>query len=247
MGGFGRLGAQPGVRRGRAALRRRAAERPRPRADGLVAPGAEYEALRDEIARELLQVVDADTGEPVIVSVTRREDMAGPDDAHMDELPDLVLQWSGERLLRAVRHPRIEDEVTQNVRDVPYTEHTGEGFLLAAGPSVRAGARTEGRLTDITPTLLTLLGEEVPPELTGTPLTGLPGRGRPAPGPAPPPGSPRSGGFVEEVAEGAAVRSHVSPATLRRARSPSSRRRSAPIATSSRRWAASPSASPGAK
>ena len=107
--------------------------------EGIVAPGAEYEALRDEIAQELLQVVDADTGEPAIVAVTRREDMAGPDDAHMDELPDLVIQWSGERLLRAVRHPRTRTRCGQNVRDVPYSEHTGEGFLLAAGPSVRAG------------------------------------------------------------------------------------------------------------
>ncbi len=138
--------------------------------EGIVAPGAEYEELRALIASQVAAVVDADTGEPAVEEVLVREDIPGAaGGARSDELPDLAVRWSNRRPLRAVRHPQA-GVVTQHARDVPYTEHTGEGFVVAAGPGIAAGSSTEGDLVDLAPTLLALLDRPAPPEMAGRAL-----------------------------------------------------------------------------
>jgi hypothetical protein len=104
--------------------------------------------------------------------VLRREDVADPDEPRYAELPDLVVRWANDGLFRAVRHPTA-GVVAQNVADVPYTEHTASAFAVLSGPSVRAGASASGSLLDLAPTLLTLLGEEVPAVMPGRPLDEL--------------------------------------------------------------------------
>ncbi len=139
---------------------------------GIVAPGAEYEALRERIVSELGQVVDAETGEPAVDVVLRREELDGASGPRADELPDLAVRWTNRWVLRAVRHPTA-GEVHQNARDVPWTEHHGDGFLVAAGPGVAAGAEASGRIVDVAPSLLALLGREAPAAMEGRPLEPL--------------------------------------------------------------------------
>jgi predicted AlkP superfamily phosphohydrolase/phosphomutase len=137
---------------------------------GIVAPGREYRELCDEIAAELLALEDADTGAPAVERVVHRDEfVCGP---RAEEVPDLLVRWSSGGLLRALRHPRA-GVVDENLADTPYTEHSGTGFALAAGPHVRAGASAEGEVVDLAPTLLALLGVSAPPSMTGTPLSGL--------------------------------------------------------------------------
>ena len=95
--------------------------------EGIVAPGPEYQALCDEVANELPSLREVESGEPAVVEVLR---------PGVEALPDLVVRFSQERLLAAVRHPRL-GVVREDVADTPYSEHTGEGFLVAAGPGIR--------------------------------------------------------------------------------------------------------------
>jgi predicted AlkP superfamily phosphohydrolase/phosphomutase len=56
---------------------------------GHVAPGVEYEALRDEIAASVLELTDPDTGERMIQGALKREEIySGP---HFDRAADLIL------------------------------------------------------------------------------------------------------------------------------------------------------------
>ncbi len=57
--------------------------------DGIVAPGAEYEALRDELTRGLLELTDPATGERAVSRVFKREDVYRRFDPRL--IPDLIV------------------------------------------------------------------------------------------------------------------------------------------------------------
>jgi predicted AlkP superfamily phosphohydrolase/phosphomutase len=137
--------------------------------NGIVAPGAEYDALLSRLEEDLHALRDAETGTAVIARTVRTREVFG-DDAH-PALPDLIVYWSEHhRPLRRVRHPRAE--LTQSPHAFNRgSHHTTEGILVAAGASVREA----GRLPDVdplslAPTMLTLLDVAPPAEMTGSPL-----------------------------------------------------------------------------
>jgi predicted AlkP superfamily phosphohydrolase/phosphomutase len=139
--------------------------------EGTVDAGPEYERLRDEIANELLSLTNADTGTPAVVRVARREELF--DGPHVDELPDLIVTWSQDALLRAAYHPRI-GVIRDDLRDVPRTEHSGEGFVVASGPSIRSVEEAgSADVVDLAPTLLYLLGSAIPADMEGQVLEGI--------------------------------------------------------------------------
>lgn len=57
--------------------------------EGIVAPGAEYEALREELARGLLELTDPATGERAVSRVFKREDVYRRYDPRL--IPDLIV------------------------------------------------------------------------------------------------------------------------------------------------------------
>ncbi len=138
---------------------------------GLVSPGAEYDALCDEIEAELWKLRVSSSGAPAVEEVLRRNDwISGP---HAGHFPDLVVRWHDRELLDSVDHPQV-GPLTEPRGDIPASEHTREGILLAAGPSITEGARPQrGNLTDLAPTLLSLLGAATPEDMEGRPLSEL--------------------------------------------------------------------------
>jgi predicted AlkP superfamily phosphohydrolase/phosphomutase len=137
--------------------------------NGIVAPGAEYDAVLARLEEDLHALRDAETGAPVIARTVRTRDAFG-DDVH-PALPDLVVFWAEhDRPLRRVRHPRAE--LTQSPHAFHRgSHHTTEGLLVAAGPGVRGHGRVdEVSPLALAPTLLTLLDVVPPAEMTGAPL-----------------------------------------------------------------------------
>jgi len=133
--------------------------------EGTVEPGAEYDALCDEIAGELYSLTNAETGAPAVTEVARMDTLV--EGARVRELPDLLVTWSSHGLLRAVRHPRL-GVFHENLRDLSPSEHSGEAFLVAAGPHIRAQATVEGgHIVDIAPTLLYLMRAPIPHDMDG--------------------------------------------------------------------------------
>jgi predicted AlkP superfamily phosphohydrolase/phosphomutase len=137
--------------------------------EGIVAPGAEYEALCDEIAAEIQKLRVHPGGERAVREVWRtRQHFEGP---HLDELPDLIVFWEKGTPIHAVVHP--EAGIIEGDQPVLQTaQHRPESFFIAAGPHIRAGASSSSpAIIDLAPTMLHMLGSAIPEDMEGRVLT----------------------------------------------------------------------------
>jgi predicted AlkP superfamily phosphohydrolase/phosphomutase len=144
---------------------------------GTVAPGDQYERLRDEILARLLAWRNPDSGEPIVERAWTREELYwGP---AVEHAPDIVLQPALDcgysyTLLSSRGRPGA------SIRTLAPVEHLGakgasmngshrpSGVLILAGAGVRPGAQLrDAHITDVAPTLLHLLGVPLPRYLDG--------------------------------------------------------------------------------
>jgi predicted AlkP superfamily phosphohydrolase/phosphomutase len=132
---------------------------------GIVAPGAEYERLRDALIREMSALKDPRTGAPLVASVRRREEVySGP---HAVDAPDLIVE--------TVPDHHGGFDLIDLVTDVPLAvlrnisgSHTAEGIFIAAGGPFRRGVALDPpNLADVLPTAVHLLGAPLPDDLDG--------------------------------------------------------------------------------
>ena len=140
---------------------------------GIVEPGEEYDRLRDEIREAALELVDPETGKPLLSAVHRREDLFhGP---QLEKLPDLVFEfdryaWAGKGNLMK-RTPTIWDDtikMPESGNETYVGTHRHEGIVAVMGPSAAANGKIAStNIQDIAPTILYLLGEAVPLDFEG--------------------------------------------------------------------------------
>ena len=100
---------------------------------GRIRPGAEYDAYCAALTRELLELRNGATGEPVFERVERtRELYEGP---RLALLPDLVAEWNRDGEIRALESPAIGrvEGVFEGVRT---GDHRPRGLFLATGPGL---------------------------------------------------------------------------------------------------------------
>jgi predicted AlkP superfamily phosphohydrolase/phosphomutase len=143
-------------------------------AEGIVEPGAEYDALCAEIVEGLQSFVDADTGEPIVRAV-RRSDQLFPDGPCRDGLPDLLVDWTPTSVLtrREVRSARFGTIAWPDPGSPPdgrSGNHRTEGWLIGAGPGFEPGRSIDGDIRDLAPTALDRLGLAAFPEMQGRSL-----------------------------------------------------------------------------
>jgi len=131
---------------------------------GIVAPGAEYERLRDEIAAALQEATEPHTGRLVVGQVWRREEVyEGP---YLAAMPDLVLTLAP-GFASSPLQPGLWDNTGWGSGD-----HSLEGILVAHGPGIISGPLQGAALVDVAPTALYLLGQPVPSTMDGQVLAG---------------------------------------------------------------------------
>lgn len=139
---------------------------------GLLRPGAEADAFVEELAADLLAIVDERTGRPLVRRVLRTTQRY--DGPCLDELPDLLVEWSddvptgstrvGDGAAARVRVASPKIGTVEGVNDYGRTgEHRPEGLFIAAGPGIRPGrmARTVSVL-DFAPTIGALMDVPMP-------------------------------------------------------------------------------------
>ena len=132
---------------------------------GTVAPGSEYEAVRDDLIRRLRAVEDPATGKPLIGEVFKREELFHG--RHVENAPDVCF------LPADMRYISIGDmDFTSNRFIVDAFGISGghrmHGIFAAHGPSIRRGtALGAAHITDLTPTMLHLLGQPVVDDMDG--------------------------------------------------------------------------------
>ncbi len=135
---------------------------------GIVAPGAEADALCDRLAASLLKIIDDRTGGPLIKRVARTADLYQGE--NLDDLPDLLVDWEdmaptgstqvngGHGSMVRARSPEIG--IVEGANTYGRTgEHRVGGLFIAAGPGVRPGQLDRVVSTlDFAPTFGALLG-----------------------------------------------------------------------------------------
>ena len=125
---------------------------------GIVRPGAEYEALLQELEERLLGLRDEALGTPVVKAVHRREALYRGEHAELG--PDLVVEWAN------LYDPAQDGRDGVRVPGV-VGNHVPEGVYILHGPGVRPGATLDAQITDIAPTVLYLMGLPVPSDMDG--------------------------------------------------------------------------------
>ena len=139
---------------------------------GIVAPGAEYEAVRSEIKQKLLGLVDPKTGERAVSRVFTREEAYGSFDANV--IPDLfVTNTPGYRIGWQGSLGVVTPEIFQDNAQVWSGDHCSLDpdlvpGILFANRKLRGDARPA--IADVPATILNVLGVPAPEKLDGVPL-----------------------------------------------------------------------------
>jgi predicted AlkP superfamily phosphohydrolase/phosphomutase len=135
---------------------------------GCVKPGADYEAVCASLTRDLLDLVNVDTGKPIIKEVVRIAD-----ECHghrLETLPDLFAVWSRNAPIRAVTSPKIGIVTEPRVIGARTGDHSPECVLYAHGPRVtRRGPIDPMAVEDIAPTITSWLDFALP-DCDGAPI-----------------------------------------------------------------------------
>jgi predicted AlkP superfamily phosphohydrolase/phosphomutase len=144
---------------------------------GIVKPGADYEAVLDRLEKDLALLVDPVTSKPAVRDLARSTDLFGG--GPPQTLPDLFVEWAeADHFMERLEHPRAV------LRQAPCefhrgSDHSRQGLVAAAGPQI-SGRGNLGELSplDLVPTFLRLLNASPAPDLPGRPHAGILGASR---------------------------------------------------------------------
>ncbi|MBZ0271763.1 alkaline phosphatase family protein [bacterium] len=139
--------------------------------EGIVAPGREYEELRDELAPRLADLVHPGDGAPLTSFVARREELYwGP---HLECAPDIVVAF---RDYAYMTRGATEFRSTSLVGPV-VVGHTGNhrlhGIVAGVGPRIANARDIDAHILEIAPTILYLLDAPIPMNLDAPPARAL--------------------------------------------------------------------------
>jgi predicted AlkP superfamily phosphohydrolase/phosphomutase len=143
---------------------------------GIVRPGAEYEALRNSLVKKIEALRRPDSGEEVVNKVHLRENLYhGP---HADAAPDLVIEWRDEAFFSTrptADSTQIDGECPVKLSNLQTTgDHRPNGILIAYGRGIREDRRIGPfDIKDVASTVLYAMGVPVPRNMDGRVLTEL--------------------------------------------------------------------------
>jgi len=132
-----------------------------------VVPLAEYDAVCDQLIKELKQLTDPRTGKPVVKGIVRtRQNPLDPDPKLPDA--DLAVMWEDAAV------DTVDSPTYGRFGPVFYNRsgaHRARGFVMAQGPGIEPGSNLmQGHVVDLAPTILQLMGAPIPQHLDGKPL-----------------------------------------------------------------------------
>jgi len=131
---------------------------------GCVAPGPEYESLRDEIASRLQNWLDPDTGNPIVDQAFRREELhSGP---FIERAPDVIFTTTAEAYTGFGGHEFGSNLLMQSSA-MFNGHHRMDGMISISGPGVVGGKLETSHIVDLAPTILYRLGYPVPVSMDG--------------------------------------------------------------------------------
>jgi predicted AlkP superfamily phosphohydrolase/phosphomutase len=127
---------------------------------GKVTPGAEYQALCDEITEALLDLKHRETGNAVVSKVIQTNEVYSGE--NLTALPDLIVLWTNESPVTGVSSALV-DRINLDSPERRTGAHRPCGFLVASGPRIRKGVHLDQiHLLNLAPTILHLIDVEMP-------------------------------------------------------------------------------------
>ena len=134
--------------------------------NGIVEPGLAYETLREEIIEGFRGLRDPVSGEEVVHSVVKREDIyQGP---FLERSPDLRVIWKEYPEQRKTYFPAGDLWSNDIFGQTNLSgDHALHGILLACGNHIRHGTVSGAQIVDVAPTILHLLDLPVPEDMDG--------------------------------------------------------------------------------
>lgn len=150
---------------------------------GRIRPGEEMDSFCRELARDLLEIVDHETGAPMIKSVKRTDSLYRGE--RLIHLPDLLVEWNEEIPIGSATAGKPERSTlrvsSEKIGVVEGTnwgcrtgDHRPEGLFIASGKGIRPGRVDRPvSLMDFAPTFTRLLGVPLP-DVDGRPIPGIP-------------------------------------------------------------------------
>jgi predicted AlkP superfamily phosphohydrolase/phosphomutase len=140
-------------------------------AQGIVSSGAEYKALQDEIAAKLVLLQDPDTGEPVMRSVYKRDDIYKGE--YIQLAPDLQTGFNdGYRVGWQDTLGQISRAIVENNNRKWSGDHCATAAEISGGvlfTNQKIGTPAP-HIMDLSPTILKLLEVPLPADIDGKPL-----------------------------------------------------------------------------
>jgi predicted AlkP superfamily phosphohydrolase/phosphomutase len=126
---------------------------------GKVRPGAEFEAVYQELREGLMAIINRDNNQPIVRDVVRAEDWYPGE--NLDDLPDFFIDWNRSEPIERVASPQI-GEFEKAFNGVRTGDHKPAGFFWAAGAHVPRSANSEATnqkvsVMDFAPTLAEML------------------------------------------------------------------------------------------
>ena len=134
---------------------------------GVIEPGTEYEQLCKQLASDIQDIVNLDTGEPIVKSAVQINELY--DGPRTSYLPDVLLEWNKSGPINRVESPK-----TGIVERQKFSTRTGDhvqkhGAFLAFGPGITPGELDSPvKAFDFAPTIAHILG--VGGAYQGTPI-----------------------------------------------------------------------------
>ena len=151
-------------------------------AEGNVEPGAEYDALIDELTDAFASFRDLATGQPIVATIDRVDELVGPDAPRRWMLPDLVVRWTDARAHGSpgvrTMYGELRWGADHRLPSGRSGNHLARGWYAAAGPGIPAATDPDVRDTvDLMPTAFHWLGADPPAHFAGSPIPILTGEG----------------------------------------------------------------------
>jgi predicted AlkP superfamily phosphohydrolase/phosphomutase len=138
---------------------------------GRIRPGAEFDAVCEVLARELLLLRNAASGGPAFHRVERCDQLY-PEGTKLHLLPDLLAEWTRDAEFQALESPTI-GRVEGRYRGVRTGDHRPHGLFLATGPGLTPGrVDTPVSVMDFGPTVAARLRVELD-DVDGDPIPEL--------------------------------------------------------------------------
>ncbi len=143
---------------------------------GNVAVDTEYQELLGALRHELTGLKNPVSGVRAAERITVMDEMYRG--ARREDLPDVVISWdAAARILSEIdtpSHGRIQKQAGHAISPFYTGNHRPNAFVLARGPGVKTGDVLDGgHVVDIAPTVLSMLGVDVPRHFEGKPWQNL--------------------------------------------------------------------------